>query len=53
MTEENKPTTKSQEDILKLLQQVKVDLNTLSKQVRLIKAKDEVESFFEIPEIQP
>ena len=53
MTEENKPTTKSQEDILKLLQQVKVDLNTLSKQVRRIKAKDEVESFFEIPEIQP
>jgi hypothetical protein len=51
MTEQNKSTPLSQEDILKLLQQVKVDLNILTKQVKQIKAKDEVEAFFEIPEI--
>lgn len=50
MNEQDKSTAKSPEDILKLLQQVKVDLNILSKQVKLIKAKEEVEAFFEIPE---
>jgi hypothetical protein len=52
MTEQNKPTIKSQEDILKLLQQVKVDFDKLSVQVKQIKSQNEVEAFFEIPEIQ-
>ena len=46
MTEQNNPTPKSQEDILKLLQQVKIDIDSLSKQVKLIKAKNEIEEFF-------
>lgn len=46
MTKQNNPTPKSQEDILKLLQQVKVDIDSLNKQVKLIKAKNEIEEFF-------
>lgn len=52
MTEQNKSIPISQEAILRVLEQIKVDINKLSVQVKQIKAKDEVEAFFEIPEIQ-
>lgn len=52
MTEQNKSTPLSQEDILRVLEQIKIDVNKLSMQVKQIKAQDEVETFFEIPEIQ-
>lgn len=46
MNEQNKPPAKSPEDILKLLQQVKVDFDKLSKQIKILKAQQEVEDFF-------
>lgn len=46
MNEQNKPLAKSPEDILKLLQQVKVDFDKLSKQIKILKAQQEVEDFF-------
>lgn len=46
MNKQNKPLAKSPEDILKLLQQVKVDFDKLSKQIKILKAQQEVEDFF-------
>lgn len=50
MNEQNKSTAKSPEDILKLLQQIKIDFDKLTKQVKQLTAQEEVEAFFEIPE---
>lgn len=46
----NKSTAKSPEDILKLLQQIKMDFDKLTRQVKQLTAQEEVEAFFEIPE---
>lgn len=50
MNEQDKSTAKSPEDILKLLQQVKVDFDKLTRQIKQLTAQEEVEAFFEIPE---
>jgi len=47
MIEQDNKDAISQEQILKILQQIKTDLNTLTKQVRVIKAKQEIDEFFE------
>lgn len=50
MNEQDKSTAKSPEDILKLLQQIKIDFGKLTRQVKQLTAQEEVEAFFEIPE---
>lgn len=51
MTEQNKLTHLSQEDVLRVLEQIKVDVNKLKMKIEQIKAENEVKDFFKIPEI--
>lgn len=50
MTEQNKSTAKSPEDILRLLQQIKIDFDKLTKQIRQLTIQKEIEAPIEISE---